>query len=45
MKASDRTAEAMLFEKKLKKIDIVVLLQGDEPMTNASMIESVVKPY
>ena len=45
-RASDRTAEAMLkIEKKIgKKIDIVVLLQGDEPMTNASMIESAVKP-
>ena len=43
-RASDRTAEAMLkIEKKLRKIDIVVLLQGDEPMTNASMIESAVK--
>lgn len=45
-RASDRTAEAMLkIEKKIrKKIDIVVLLQGDEPMTTASMIESAVKP-
>ena len=32
-------------EKKIeKKIDIVVLLQGDEPMTNSSMIETAVKP-
>ena len=45
-RASDRTAEAMLkIEKKIgEKIDIVVLLQGDEPMTNASMIESAVNP-
>ena len=45
-RASDRTAEAMLkIEEKIgEKIDIVVLLQGDEPMTNASMIESAVKP-
>ena len=45
-RASDRTAEAMLkIEKKIgKKIDIVVLLQGDEPMTNAAMIESAIKP-
>ena len=45
-RASDRTAEAMLkIEEKIgKKIDIVVLLQGDEPMTNASMIEYAVKP-
>ncbi len=45
-RASDRIAEAMLkIEEKIEeKIDIVVLLQGDEPMTNASMIESAVKP-
>ena len=45
-RASDRIAEAMLkIEKKIeKKIDIVVLLQGDEPMTNSSMIETAVKP-
>ena len=45
-RASDRVSEAMLkIEKKTKsKIDIVVLLQGDEPMTNPSMIEKAVKP-
>ena len=45
-RASDRIAEAMIIieEKTEKKIDIVVLLQGDEPMTNALMIESAVKP-
>ncbi len=45
-RASDRIAEAMLkIEEKIEeKIDIVVLLQGDEPMTNASMIETAVKP-
>ena len=45
-RASDRTSEAMLkIEKKInQKIDIIVLLQGDEPMTNATMIESAVKP-
>jgi len=45
-RASDRTAEAMLKieDKTGKKIDIVVLLQGDEPMTNSKMIESAVKP-
>ncbi|MAU58525.1 MAG: 3-deoxy-manno-octulosonate cytidylyltransferase [Flavobacteriaceae bacterium] len=45
-RASDRTAEAMLkIEKQTKKkIDIVVLLQGDEPMTTPKMIEYGVKP-
>lgn len=45
-RASDRTAEAMLkIEKQTnKKIDIVVLLQGDEPMTTPKMIESAVQP-
>ncbi|MDC1416928.1 3-deoxy-manno-octulosonate cytidylyltransferase [Flavobacteriaceae bacterium] len=45
-RASDRTAEAMLKIEKItnKKIDIVVLLQGDEPMTTPKMIELAVKP-
>jgi 3-deoxy-manno-octulosonate cytidylyltransferase (CMP-KDO synthetase) len=45
-RASDRTAEAMLKIEKVsnKKIDIVVLLQGDEPMTNSKMIQSAVDP-
>ena len=45
-RASDRTAEALLkIEKKTKlKFDIVVLLQGDEPMTNSNMISKAVKP-
>ena len=45
-RASDRTAEAMLIIEKQtnKKIDIVVLLQGDEPMTNTSMIAAAVNP-
>ena len=45
-RASDRTAEAMLKieQKTKKKIDIVVLLQGDEPMTTPKMIESAVLP-
>lgn len=45
-RASDRTAEAMLKieQKTNKKIDIVVLLQGDEPMTTPKMIESAVQP-
>ena len=45
-RASDRTAEALLkIEKKTKtKYDIVVLLQGDEPMTNPNMIEKAILP-
>lgn len=45
-RASDRTAEAMIKIEKMtsKKIDIVVLLQGDEPMTTPKMITSAVKP-
>jgi len=45
-RASDRTAEAMLkIEKETEqKIDIVVLIQGDEPMLVPEMIEMAVKP-
>ena len=45
-RASDRTAEAMLeIEKETgEKIDIVVLLQGDEPMTTPEMIKLAVAP-
>ena len=45
-RASDRTAEAMLeIEKEIgKKINIVVLLQGDEPMTTPEMIKLAVTP-
>ena len=45
-RASDRVAEALLhIEKKTnKKVDIVVLLQGDEPMTTPKMIDLAIKP-
>ena len=45
-RASDRVAEALLkIEKKTKKrVDIVVLLQGDEPMTTPKMIDLALKP-
>ena len=45
-RASDRTAEAMLkIEKETRqKIDIVVMIQGDEPMLVPEMIELVVEP-
>ena len=45
-RASDRTAEALLkieVEKKYK-LDIIVMLQGDEPMVVPEMIEAAVKP-
>ncbi len=45
-RASDRTAEAMLkIESELEnKIDIVVMIQGDEPMLYPEMIDEAVKP-
>ena len=45
-RASDRTAEAMLkIEQEIgQKIDIVVMIQGDEPMVVPEMIELAVGP-
>lgn len=45
-RASDRTAEALLkIENKTgKKIDIVVMIQGDEPMITPKMISAAIKP-
>ena len=45
-RASERTLEACLKieEKNKKKIDIIVMLQGDEPMIIPEMIESAVLP-
>jgi len=45
-RASDRTAEAMLkIEKELGgKVDIVVMVQGDEPMIIPEMIEKAIVP-
>lgn len=45
-RASDRVAEAMLkVEKKIKKrIDILVMIQGDEPLVYPEMIDMAVKP-
>ena len=45
-RASDRAAEAMLkIEEKLKqRIDIVVMVQGDEPMVFPAMISQALKP-
>ena len=46
-RASDRTAEAMFkIEKETnKRIDIVVMVQGDEPMINAAMIDKSLEPF
>jgi 3-deoxy-manno-octulosonate cytidylyltransferase (CMP-KDO synthetase) len=45
-RASDRVAEAMIKieESSKKQIDIVVLLQGDEPMTTPKMISKAIAP-
>ena len=45
-RCTDRTAEALLkIEAELGiKADIVVMIQGDEPMTTPEMIEAAVKP-
>jgi 3-deoxy-manno-octulosonate cytidylyltransferase (CMP-KDO synthetase) len=45
-RASDRVAEAMLKieQKSGEKIDIVVMIQGDEPMLHPEMIDEAVKP-
>jgi len=46
-RASDRTAEAMLKAEKLlgKKMDIVVMVQGDEPMVTPEMIQKSLEPF
>ena len=45
-RASDRTAEAMLKieERSGKRVDIVVMVQGDEPMDTPKMISSAIAP-
>jgi len=45
-RASDRTAEAMLKVEKMlsKKVDIVVMVQGDEPMLYPEMIHAAIRP-
>lgn len=46
-RASDRTAEALLkIEKDIgKNVDIVVMIQGDEPMVYPEMIDDSIKPF
>jgi len=45
-RASDRTAEALLKieETTLQKVDIVVMIQGDEPMVTPEMISASIEP-
>ena len=45
-RCTDRTAEAMLKieEQSNKKVDIVVMVQGDEPMVTPNMIDQAVAP-
>lgn len=45
-RASDRTAEALLkIEERIgQKVDIVVMIQGDEPMITPDMISAAVQP-
>ena len=45
-RASDRTAEAMLKVEKMlsQKVDIVVMVQGDEPMLYPEMIHAAIRP-
>jgi len=45
-RASDRTAEALIKVEKAKgiQVDIVVMIQGDEPMLRPEMIDEAVQP-
>ena len=45
-RASDRCAEALIIlEKKYRtQYDIIVMVQGDEPLVNSSMINEALKP-
>tara|TARA_B100001175_G_C19509466_1_gene642878 strand:- start:286 stop:1053 length:768 start_codon:yes stop_codon:yes gene_type:complete len=45
-RASERTAEALIKieRKNKKKVDVVVMIQGDEPMITPEMISASVKP-
>ena len=46
-RATDRCAEALLKIEKIKKkvYDIVLMIQGDEPMVNKNMINEVLSPF
>tara|TARA_Y100000768_G_C23989433_1_gene691205 strand:- start:1536 stop:2306 length:771 start_codon:yes stop_codon:yes gene_type:complete len=46
-RATERCAEALIkIEKKLNKnFDVIVMIQGDEPLINPQMLDSLVKPF
>ena len=46
-RASDRTSEAVIKYEKLNKtkVDLVVMVQGDEPMVDKEMIDMSIKPF
>ena len=46
VRASDRTAEALIKVEKAmgRRVDIVVMIQGDEPMLRPEMIDEAVRP-
>lgn len=46
-RATDRSAEAMIKAEKIldMKIDVVVMVQGDEPMVTPNMISKSLKPF
>lgn len=46
-RASDRCAEGLIKIEKIEKtkFDIVVMVQGDEPMTTSSMINQSIRPF
>ena len=46
-RASDRTAEAMVKAEKIlnMKIDVVVMVQGDEPLVTPNMISDSLRPF
>ena len=46
-RASDRTAEAMFIIEDImnEKVDIIVMVQGDEPMVTPRMISDSLKPF
>ena len=47
VRASDRTAEAVIKYEKFNKtkIDLVVMIQGDEPMVDQKMIDMSIEPF
>ena len=46
-RATERTAEALLKVEKIEdlKFDIVVMIQGDEPLVDPEMLNQIIKPF